>query len=294
MLKTLKNTYSIVSIIGKGAEGQVFKATYIDENGNSQTAAIKQIKEGHSTTELEIYKLLNQDEVYSPNLIKLIDSTATKKGNYIIMEYEQGKDLEKEFVDSKEKREISELIQVFIQITSGLRFLHAHNIVHLDIKASNIIINDKGVVKLIDLGFACYIAQNILQGYQRNLECIKRLKLGTPNDMAPEIASRSVINISKYKAADVYSLGITFYMIITGEDPFPTAKTVEDLMELKQKPNIEVDFLGLADMRSEDLKQLIISMVSLDPDTRPTITDVLIKLYQIPMVKPRKTRNENF
>jgi serine/threonine-protein kinase HSL1 (negative regulator of Swe1 kinase) len=119
----------------------------------------------------------------------------------------------KEFID---KRNTSgkpltkpEIIYIFKQVLGALNYLHRNNIVHLDIKAENVCINEKNLtVKLVDFGFAASGKENV-----RNMD----IYCGTPQYMAPEFFLKKIYD---GREIDIWATGVLLFYMICGQFPF--------------------------------------------------------------------------
>ncbi len=114
-------------------------------------------------------------------------------------------------VDRRLPKNQRQAVEIFIQSGRALAHMHSRGFVHADIKPTNILVTDEGVVKVIDLGQACRIG------------LVKKRIQGTPGYMAPEQAHRSAIS----PRTDIYNLGATMYWILLGE-VIPTALPPKD------------------------------------------------------------------
>jgi serine/threonine protein kinase len=109
-------------------------------------------------------------------------------------------------LDQKLPRNHTQAVEVFLQVAKGLGHMHDRGFVHADIKPNNVLVDEKGMVKIIDLGQACAIGT------------VKKRIQGTPGYMAPEQAHRTEI----MPATDIYNLGAMMYWVLLG-DVIPTS-----------------------------------------------------------------------
>jgi serine/threonine-protein kinase len=124
----------------------------------------------------------------------------------LIMEY-----VDAASIDQRPPRSQKEAVRIFAQTARGLAHMHSRGYVHADIKPSNVLVDDKGCVKIIDLGQACPIGT------------VKKRIQGTPGYMAPEQAHRQAIT----PRTDIYNFGATMYWTLVGEC-VPTALPPKD------------------------------------------------------------------
>ncbi len=202
--------YEVVSELGRGSMGVVYQG-YDPVIG--RTVAIKTLlTEGLAPQEFQEYKARFQREAQAagvlahPNIVTVYDFGEDSGVLYLAMEYLEGRSLEK-IVGEQGLLAIETIIPMYDQVCSALDHAHSHNIVHRDIKPANIMILDSGLVKVTDFGIAKVMTVGMTQAGQI---------LGTPNYMSPEqVKGRAVDG-----RADIFSLGVILYELVTGEKPF--------------------------------------------------------------------------
>ncbi len=207
--------------------------------------------------EIEVMKHINHK-----NIVKLHEIINTSKQILIIMEYINGISLREYY--NKEIRnqktlpiEREKLIKnFFIKIFSAMGYLHRNHMAHRDIKLENILIDRNFDIKIIDFGFGMYNPENKLQ----NFFC------GTPNYMPPEISAKKCYVGQK---ADMWSLGILFYKMLCADFPFK-GENEKELYKDVRKCKIKIPFYI-----KEDIKDIIFSLINLNPDKRPSCEEVL-------------------
>jgi eukaryotic-like serine/threonine-protein kinase len=173
-----------------------------------------------------------------PSIAKVFDAGTTPDGQpYFVMEYVDGPSITK-YCDNK-KLKIGERLQLFIQVCEGVQHAHQKAIIHRDLKPSNVLIAEvdgKPVPRIIDFGIAKAISSHTAT--EQTLFTQAGALVGTPSYMSPEQAAgpRDVDT-----RTDVYSLGVIFYLLLTGSLPFDTA-------QWKKRPIDEV----LRQLREDD------------------------------------------
>jgi serine/threonine-protein kinase len=183
-----------------------------------RTIAIKtMLTEGLTSQEFQEFKSRFQREAQAagvlshPNIVNVFDYGEDSGILYLIMEYLEGKSLEK-LVQRQNILPIETIIPMYDQVCSALDHAHQHGIVHRDVKPANIMILDNGLVKVTDFGIAKMVTMGMTQAGQ---------VLGTPNYMSPEqVKGRQIDGRS-----DIFSLGIILYDLVTGEMPFAGQNT---------------------------------------------------------------------
>lgn len=210
--KTL-GRYEVLGELGKGAMGVVYLAR---DPLIQRRLALKTFRIAYAAqdAELEQFRARFLREAQSagilnhPNIVTIHDVVEdTEAGVYFIaMEYVQGTDL-KRLMQRRERLPIGFVLDVVAQIAEGLDYAHAQGVVHRDVKPANIIITSEKHAKITDFGIARVHASNLT---------VEGQLLGTPNYMAPEqIQGRDVDH-----RADLFSLGVMLYELLTGAKPF--------------------------------------------------------------------------
>jgi len=209
MIATL-GRYKIVSEIGQGAMGVVYKAVdpIID-----RTVAIKTINLNLSRQELEEYEARFQQEIKAagrlnhPNIVTIYDVGKTESVAYMAMEFLEGQEL-KDMIASGKLPPADQVVDIIAQVADGLWFAHQQDIVHRDVKPSNIMVLRGGIAKITDFGIARLPNSAV--------KTMTGLILGSPRYMSPE----QVIGKAIDARSDIFSLGVVLYESLTGVAPF--------------------------------------------------------------------------
>ena len=209
MISTL-GRYKIVAEIGQGAMGVVYKAVdpIID-----RTVAIKTINLNLSRQELEEYEQRFQQEIKAagrlnhPNIVTIYDVGKTESVAYMAMEFLEGQEL-KDMIASGQLPPADSVVDIIAQVADGLWFAHQQDIVHRDVKPSNIMVLKGGIAKITDFGIARLPNSAV--------KTMTGLILGSPRYMSPE----QVIGKAIDARSDIFSLGVVLYEALTGIAPF--------------------------------------------------------------------------
>ncbi len=209
--------FKLLEEIGEGGMGTVWAA--------EQTApvrrkvALKLIKAGMDSRavlarfEAERQALALMDH---PNIAKVLDGGLTESGRpYFVMEYVKGVPIT-EYCDAT-RLSVEERLNLFVQVCSALQHAHQKGIIHRDLKPSNILVapyDDKPVPKVIDFGLAKAMHQSLTE---KTLYTAHETVLGTPLYMSPEQAQLNNLDVDT--RADIYSLGVLLYELLTGTTP---------------------------------------------------------------------------
>lgn len=170
-----------------------------------------------------------QANLDNPHVVQVFRAFVYKECPCLVMQHVQGTDLEKIVKKAKAVREkrqekgalsVERAIHIFLQVLEGIGFAHKYGIVHGDIKPSNILLDQQGRVKIVDFGLSFTLAS----GKKMKGE---RLPGGTLQFMSPE----QLLNEDVDSRSDIYSLGVTFFFMLTGQGPTGERKRLTDLLE---------------------------------------------------------------
>lgn len=213
--------YHLLEKLGQGSMGTVFKARQLSMD---RLVAIKVLSPKLAADAKFLERFQREARLAakfsSNNVVQAIDVGSAGNLNYFVMEYVEGTTL-KEFIDQGRKFEEKEAVDIILQAAQALAHAHRRNLIHRDIKPANILITKEGIAKLADLGMARATDDEAVVKAERNLI------MGTPYYISPEQIRRQGDVDSR---SDIYSLGATFYHILTGKPPFQHAK-VEQILK---------------------------------------------------------------
>jgi len=221
--------YHVLERIGEGSFGKVYKGR---RKFSGQTVAMKFIsKHGKDDRdlrnlrrEINILRTLNHE-----NIIRMFDVFETENDFCVVMEFAQGELYEILEIDGKLPEE--QVQGIAKQLVRALHYLHHKRVIHRDMKPQNILIGAKGRVKLCDFGFARSMSANTVV-----LTSVK----GTPLYMAPELVQQQEYN----HTADLWSLGVILYELLTGRPPFYTNNLFSLIKHIIKDPVHYPDYLS--------------------------------------------------
>merc|ERR1719395_144119 len=148
------------------------------------------------------------ERINHPNLVRYYDAIDAPKHVFIVMEYLGGGSLHA-YLKKRSARRLDDARarRIFTQACAGLKYLHERHIVHRDIKLENLLLDENGIVKIIDFGFATIVPR----GKKIRVFC------GTPSYMAPEIVTKKE---HPGPNTDVWAIGVVLYATLCGTFPF--------------------------------------------------------------------------
>lgn len=219
--------YSIEALIGYGGMGAVYHAKQPSLN---RSVALKILPPElvHQTGfshrfEREARAMASLDH---SNIVTIYDSGKNGDFYYFVMEYVDGISL-REAIDHQ-SLSCQEAMAIVPQICDALQYAHEHGVVHRDIKPENILLNHQGQIKIADFGLARILSQDT---YEPTLTATHQI-LGTPKYMAPEqLEGTHAVD----HRADIYSLGVVFYELLTGELPLGRFSAPSDIKNLDNR-----------------------------------------------------------
>jgi Protein kinase domain len=216
---TLAGRYRIVSLLGKGGMGEVFRAEDLILN---QTVALKFLPvtmHDDETARARFYQEVRlAREIAHPNVCRVFDVGEMEGRLFLTMEYVDGEDL------SSLLRRIGQFPQakgldIARQMCAGLAAAHDHGVLHRDLKPGNIMLDGRGRVRITDFGLAALSGD--LGG--------EEVSAGTPAYMAPE----QLAGVEVTQRSDIYSLGLVMYEIFTGKKAYEAA-SLGELLRLRE------------------------------------------------------------
>ncbi|MGE3852608.1 MAG: serine/threonine protein kinase [Planctomycetota bacterium] len=216
--------YEILGTLGEGGLGVVYKAKQVSMN---RLVALKVLHK-HWVTDDEFRKRFILEarvvgKLSHQNLIQVYDVGKESGYYYFAMEYVPGKTVD-QLIEDNGAMPVPEAVNIIIQVVRSLRYYKDFDIVHRDIKPSNIVTR-QGIGKLGDFGFVKSKLDKEL-GFEG-------MVLGTPDYISPE---QAMGDEHVDWRSDVYSLGATFYHMVTGQPPFDGSGSTVMLKHVKEQP----------------------------------------------------------
>ena len=213
----------IIELIGRGGMGVVYK---VRQKHLNRLAALKilapKVRQDPAFAERFAREARAMAMLNHPHIVAVYDFGRADDFYYFLMEYVDGMHLRRLLESGKFAPE--EALAIVPQICEALQFAHDRGVVHRDIKPENLLLDTKGQIKIADFGIAKWIGRDTKE---ITLTCAGQV-VGTPQYMAPEQIERP---LEVDHRADIYSLGVVFYQMLTGELPIgrfaPPSKRVQ-------------------------------------------------------------------
>ena len=252
--KRLDGRYEIQEIIGVGGMAVVYKAY---DNLENRTVAVKILKEEFTSNDEFLRRFKNESKAIAmlshPNIVKVHDVSFGDLIQYIVMEYIEGITL-KEFIEQQGSLRWKDAVHFTIQILKGLQHAHDKGIVHRDVKPQNIMVLPDGTIKVTDFGIARFARSD-----QRT---ITDKAIGSVHYISPEQARGEKTD----EKADIYSVGVMLYEMLTGKLPFQAESAVSvAIMQLQRDPQLPTEINGSI---PQGLEQITMHAMQKTPERR--------------------------
>ena len=225
--------YTIVSRIGRGGMGVVYKA---HEESLNRYVAIKVLGEHLIEDEQFLARFIREAQsaagLSHPNIVQIHFIGQDEGRHYFVMEYVSGKPIDA-IIREHGRLDSIPAAQIILQASQGLAAAHDKGIIHRDIKPANLILDERGIVKIADFGLA------LPSQIQSRLTATGML-MGTPGYMAPEQCRGEQAD----NRTDLYALGITLYEMLTGNVPFKAESPLILLKQILEEPAPDVSSIN--------------------------------------------------
>lgn len=249
--------YQILSLLGRGSMGRVYKAKDPDID---QLVAIKTIQREflENAVDTEVLQRFKNEVIASRRLkhARIVSTYEYNEGDevgpFIVMEYVAGQSLA-DLIKAKVRLSVSDAFDYMQQILSALAYAHDNNVVHRDIKPANIMINEAKQIQIMDFGIAKLESSDLTMA---------GTILGTPSYMSPEQCMGQNVDAR----SDLFSAAIIFYQMLTGSKPFAADSQMATLHQIVNTPAIEPS--ELVATCTLEIDQLMAKALAKSPDKR--------------------------
>lgn len=252
--KRIDGRYEIQEIIGVGGMAVVYKAY---DNIDDRIVAIKILKDEYLSNDEFKRRFKNESKAIAvlshPNIVRVYNVSFGDRIQYIVMEYVNGITL-KEYIEQQGAVNWKEAVHFMGQILAALQHAHDKGIVHQDIKPQNILLLNDGTIKVTDFGIARF------SRVDSNTTSDKAI--GSVHYISPEQARGEVTD----DKADIYSVGVVLYEMLTGQLPFQSDSAVSvAIMQLQQDPKLPRDIISTIPL---GLEQITMRAMQKNPSNR--------------------------
>ncbi|XP_006156737.1 serine/threonine-protein kinase MARK1 [Tupaia chinensis] len=252
---TFTTNYELLETISQGRFGKVNLAWYLPTGTQVAIKVVSKESFHYSSCLSKVYQEINiLMSLNHKNIIRALESFDTKDTLYLVMEYAPGGSLEDNLSIHGPMME-EEAQMVFLQLASALEYCHNQCVVHRDLKPANILLDGIGAVKLADFG----VSTRFTAGQKLDEFC------GTIFFMAPEVLSWQGYD---GPAVDIWSFGVTLYMMVTGAIPF-WGTTLEKLRNCVLRGEFT-----LPPSLSHQIEDLLKNILAPDPTERLTLEQI--------------------
>lgn len=217
----LLGSYKVLTPVGKGGMGMVYLAEHLQLRRRVALKVVRTDLQAPGLRERFQRESRTAAALDHPNIVQVHDFCTEQGVSFLVMEYVEGKSLE-EILRRKGRLPWPQAVQYVLQAAHGLEHAHERGVVHRDIKPANLLLDARGVVKILDMGLAKFVED-------RNDDLTERLGgksvVGSPDYVAPEQILERLDPRS-----DVYSLGATLYALLLGQPPFHSGPVSQKLL----------------------------------------------------------------
>src|SRR5690242_3718194 len=221
--KTLRN-YQITDKLGVGGQGAVYKAT---DNKLGRPVVIKVIPPELSAKEANLKRFEREARLASsldhPNICTIFDLDEQDGMHFIAMQYVEGKNV-RQLVAGR-PLELKTALLIGLQVAEALAAAHSRSIIHRDIKSGNVMVTGAGQVKVLDFGLAKLLDDE--QATSKGIHHTELTEIGVPYGTATYAAPEQARGDRVDKRADIFSLGVLLYEMLSGTWPFRGKTTID-------------------------------------------------------------------
>ncbi len=261
--KKIEGRYQISELIGVGGMANVYKATDLSDG---KTVAVKILREEFYENEELLRRFKNESKAIAmlshPNIIEVYDVCFSHNMRCIVMEYIDGITL-KEYMEEQRPLGWKETVHFIVQILKALSHAHSKGIVHRDIKPQNVMLLADAKIKITDFGIARFA--------RSESHTLTDRAIGSVHYISPEQARGDHTD----QRADIYSIGVMLYEMLTGQLPFDADSPVS--VALKQIELEAPSPRGINPDIPEGLEEITLRAMEKDPDRRYQSADDMLK-----------------
>lgn len=262
-LPNLEKTYKLQKELGRGGMGVVYLASdlRLERNVALKILNLPVLMKSSGLSKHDLVEIFKTEakavaRLNNTNIVSIYDIGEENDAYYMVMEYVNGPILADLINETTQSIEMSS--QIIMQICKALEVAHSNKIIHRDVKPSNIIVSSDFVAKLMDFGIAHLggkSSENLVSNQMDSM-------LGSIIYASPEQLCGSLVD----QRSDLYSLGVTFYEILTGSFPFKGEKISDIIMEIISKDPVPPSLYN--HKINPELEAIILKTLEKDPEKR--------------------------
>lgn len=252
--QTIDGRYVVESVIGVGGMAVVYKAL---DKLTETDVAVKVLKEEFMADEQFRRRFITESKAISmlshKNIVKVLNVSFNSNLHYIVMEYIDGITL-KQYIEQQKVLSWKETLYFTVQILDALEHAHQKGIVHRDVKPQNIMLLEDGTIKVTDFGIARFANADTFTMTDK--------AIGSVHYISPEQVSGSKSD----QRADIYSVGVMMFEMLTGSLPFDAVNPVSiAIMQLQNKPKRPTE---INPDIPQGLEEIVLKAMAKNPDNR--------------------------
>jgi len=229
----INGRFKVINVLGRGGMGEIYLA---EEVKSGKKVAIKSIRGSQILDRNVRARFQREAEATSrlshPNICAIYEIAAENDHEYIVMQHIDGVTLDQ--LEKMKPLALKAIIDIALQIVDGMISAHAKNIIHLDLKPGNIMIDKSGKVKILDFGLAEFRPRKTANRKNRRPESDLSeigVVMGTVAYMSPEQAEGQDLD----GRSDIFSFGVMLYELLAGENPFVDRANIVTLYNIIHK-----------------------------------------------------------
>lgn len=281
--------YVLLEQIGAGGMGQVFKARH---RRMDRVVALKLLPAATASTSVELVKRFQREiraaaRLDHPNIVTVHDAGESNGVMYLVMQYIEGRDF-RMLVKEKKRLPVLQAAVYLLQVARGLEYMHSEGVIHRDVKPSNLLIDKRGMVKILDMGIArVEDSDDQADGHDAGRLTLPGEVIGSAEFMSPE---QTLDSRHADVRSDIYSLGCTFYYLLMGGPPYPAETAAQKMIAHQEQP-----IPSLRTRRGdipENLDQLFQKMLAKRPEGRQqSMSEVIAELEAFVVEEAKAARS---
>lgn len=259
---TVADRYQLHEVLGRGGMADVYRATDLVLDRAVAVKVLRDSTDDASDRARFTGEARTLAQLSHSGLVVVLDAGFEAEQPYLVMELVEGPTLGSEIAAAP--LDVERAGAVGVQVAEALAYVHAHGVVHRDVKPGNVLIGADGRVKLADFGIARLMD-----------DAVRHTRTGHAIGTAAYLAPEQVTGGQVTGRTDVYALGLVLLEALTGERAYPGSPTEAALARLNRAPEIPVSL-------PPAWRDLLAAATSLDPEDRPDADELALRLRDQP------------